>query len=439
MSQAKELVNIAKDLNAIVISFGSHSTKAGEAGEDLPKVVVPTSVGFIDGPSKAKENAAQSVLSPTEDSMDLEPEAPLHVPAKRKDQMWVFGTTELNHYQDYLEIIQHPIKNGVVTNWDAIEKLLDYIVTEQLHIDPQTQPFLLSESSFTPKDQREKFMELLFEKFNVPAYFVSKEATLSAYASGRSTALIVDCGADMSVVSAVHDGYVLQKSIMRSPIAGNRLTELVQNSVQARMQEGLRPRYLFAKKKGRTKFDVVPIQRAHATQSYHQYQIWQVLNDIKESVCYVSDTTNSSTTMAGQYELPDGTPLYLDTDRPRIPESLFTPQPQLAGGVTQTLPQMVNACLANCDTDLRRELYGSLVITGGTTLFNGFTSRLTKEIEVPQIFNLKTIVPTDAAERRFSTWIGGSILGSLGSFQQMWISKKEYEESGKELVHKRCP
>jgi len=162
------------------------------------------------------------------------------------------------------------------------------------------------------------------------------------------------------------------------------------------------------------------------------------LNDIKDTVCFVSDSTNNTTT-ASTYELPDGSIMHLDSDRSRIPEALFTPQPLPGGGLSQTIPQMISSCVNNCDTDLRKDLFGSVVVTGGSTLFAGFTSRLSKEIDVPQLYNLKTIIPTDSAERRFSTWIGGSILGTLGTFQQMWISKKEYEEYGKELVHKRCP
>jgi len=100
---------------------------------------------------------------------------------------------------------------------------------------------------------------------------------------------------------------------------------------------------------------------------------------------------------------------------------------------------MVASCISNCDADLRKELYSSVVVTGGTTLLNGFTARLTKEIEVPQTYALKTIVPTDTSERRYSSWIGGSILGSLGTFHQMWIGKQEYDETGKDIVHRRCP
>jgi len=353
---------------------------------------------------------------------------------KRTDSSWFFGTNELTHYQDNLEIIQHPVKNGVVQNWEAMEKLLDFIISENLHIDPKGHPLLFSESTVAPKDQREKLIEFAFEKFGTPAFFVAKEATLSAYASGRANALVVDVGADMAVVAPVHDGYVLQKSIQSSHFAGNKLTELVQNSVLTRLTDGLRPKYSFTKKKARTKWDITPIERPHVTQSFHQYQIWQVCNDIKEVACCVADSVHGNPPITpGTYELPDGSALHLDLDKHRIPESLFSAQ-----SGSQSLRQMISSCIAASDLDLRRDLYSSIVITGGTTLLPGFPARIQKEIDAPPN-TAKTIIPSDTSERRFSSWIGGSILGSLGTFHQMWISKSEYEETGKAIVHKRCP
>ena len=41
-------------------------------------------------------------------------------------------------------------------------------------------------------------------------------------------------------------------------------------------------------------------------------------------------------------------------------------------------------------------------------------------------------------ERKYSVWIGGSILASLSTFQQMWISKQEYDEAGPSIVHRKC-
>jgi actin-related protein 4 len=46
--------------------------------------------------------------------------------------------------------------------------------------------------------------------------------------------------------------------------------------------------------------------------------------------------------------------------------------------------------------------------------------------------------PPLTVERRFAVWIGGSILASLGSFHQMWVSKQEYDETGRAIIEQRC-
>ena len=92
-----------------------------------------------------------------------------------------------------------------------------------------------------------------------------------------------------------------------------------------------------------------------------------------------------------------------------------------------------------CDIDLRPALYGSVVLTGGNTLIQGFTERLNRDLsnKTPATMRCKLIAANGVQERRFGSWIGGSILASLGSFQQMWISKQEYEEGGKSQVDRK--
>jgi actin len=95
--------------------------------------------------------------------------------------------------------------------------------------------------------------------------------------------------------------------------------------------------------------------------------------------------------------------------------------------------------------DIRKDLYGNIVLSGGTTMFPGIAERITKEIS--QIMAIDARVPGRAAikisvvappQHKYSAWIGGSILSSLSTFQAMWISKAEYDESGPAIVHRKC-
>ncbi|KAF9980917.1 actin, partial [Mortierella antarctica] len=89
------------------------------------------------------------------------------------------------------------------------------------------------------------------------------------------------------------------------------------------------------------------------------------------------------------------------------------------------------------DVDIRRDLYGNIVMSGGTTMYPGIADRMQKEITAlaPSSMKVKIVAPP---ERKYSVWIGGSILASLSTFQQMWISKMEYDESGPSIVHRKC-
>ena len=93
--------------------------------------------------------------------------------------------------------------------------------------------------------------------------------------------------------------------------------------------------------------------------------------------------------------------------------------------------------IMKCDVDIRKDLYANIVLSGGTTMYAGIADRMSKEITAlaPASMKVKIIAPP---ERKYSVWIGGSILSSLSTFQSMWISKAEYDESGPAIVHRKC-
>lgn len=77
------------------------------------------------------------------------------------------------------------------------------------------------------------------------------------------------------------------------------------------------------------------------------------------------------------------------------------------------------------------------MLSGGNTLFPGIEDRVLKEMTAlaPSAIKIRVVNPP---ERKYSVWMGGSILASLTTFQQMWISKDEYEETGAVIVHRKC-
>jgi len=283
----------------------------------------------------------------------------------------------------------------------------------------------------------------------------------------------------------VHDGYVLGRPLKRQTLAGDLLNDIAHKSVSTRAPPPpLQPLYNLKRSQvGPDEYSFEPQSFANTHPSFHQHAQVQLLREAKECVCRCAMTQPTDASpldgSTWEYELPDQSVLEVGWERFHVPELLFNPAllrqapppwlrsdppaapsadgaaaepPPLSASAAELasmvpdgtvgLPELVADCIRSCDTDMRRELWGSIVVSGGTSLLPGLTERLHGRLNelVPQMsMKVKLMSPPTPQERRFSVWIGGSILASLGSFQQLWISKQEYEEHGATIIQRRCP
>uniref|UniRef100_A0A8C5I7E2 Actin-like 6A n=1 Tax=Gouania willdenowi TaxID=441366 RepID=A0A8C5I7E2_GOUWI len=442
------------EVGALVFDIGSYSVRAGYAGEDCPKADFPTVIGV----TVDREDGS----TPMETDSDK---------GKQSGTTHYIDTNQLRVPRENMEVMS-PLKNGMIDDWDSFQAILDHTYKMHFKSEPSLHPVLMSEASWNTRAKREKLTELMFEHYNIPAFFLCKSAVLSAFANGRSTGLVLDSGATHTTAIPVHDGYVLQQGIVKSPLAGDFMSMQCRELFQELNVE-LVPPYMIASKvslsekllfvsfdkmivtKVHTIYFVFFVTRIQCVRDHQQagrkkkscLKSHCVIQDFQASVLQVSDSPYDEQVAAQMptvhYELPNGYNCDFGAERLKIPEGLFDPSNAkgLSGNTMLGVGHVVTTSVGMCDIDIRPGLYGSVVVTGGNTLIQGFTDRLNRELsqKTPPSMRLKLIANNTTVERRFSAWIGGSILASLGTFQQMWISKQEYEEGGKQCVDRKCP
>ncbi|GLT70577.1 hypothetical protein SLA2020_426480 [Shorea laevis] len=368
----------------IVCDNGTGSVKAGFGGDDAPCALFPSIIG-----RPRNEHAMIGI-----------------------EQKAIYFGDEAQVRRGILTL-SYPIEHGIVRDWEAMERLWEHTFDKELRVNIEEHPVLLTEAPLNPKTNREKMVEIMFEDFEIPATYIAIQAVLSLYASGRTTGIVMDSGEGVTHVVPIYEGYALPHAIQRLDLAGKHLTDYLTKIL---IEEG----YIFTTSAER-----------------------EIVRDIKERLSYVAMDFEKelgvlrpeSFELDKQYELPDGEVITIGTGRFKCPEVLF--DPRIVGMESGGVHEIVLKSIKNCDMDIRREMFGNVVLSGGTTVIPGLADRLAKELSslAPPGVRVKVVAPP---ERKYSVWIGGSILASLSTFQQMWITKEDYMESGPSIVHMKC-
>jgi actin-related protein len=228
--------------------------------------------------------------------------------------------------------LKYPIENGIVNNWEDMERIWHHAFFNELRVAPEEHPALLTEAPQNPKANREKMTQILFETFNVPSFYVTIQAVLSLLATGRSTGIVVEIGDGVTSTVPIYEGYALPHAILRIDLAGRAVTDWYAKII---MELGM---------------------------TFSSSAEREIVRDIKEKLGYVAldyeaELTKYKESAANDkpFELPDGNVITIRDQRFRGAELLF--KPSFIGLEAPGVHELTFKSIMKCDIDVRKDLY----------------------------------------------------------------------------------
>ena len=389
----------------IILDNGSGYLKAGFSNQKTPQISMPALVGrqLLRYGEKIETKLLESETT------------------KYKEIM--IGD-EVIPYRSLLELT-YPIDEGIIRNPDDLIKLWEYSLTQKLKIDdPSESRILVTEAPLNPIANKKTICEILFEKLGVKALNIEAQAKCSLFCEGIDSGIVLDSGDGVTHCIPISDGNIIKYNIERLDLAGRHITQYLIRLLQ---------------RKG---------------YSFNSSADFEFVRYLKEKYCFVSNDIESDRKLEREtsyynswHLLPDETRIHISDEKFEAPEILFSPY--LLGMDVNGIPEMMFKSINNCPIDLRKSLYGNIILSGATTLFPGFASRV--ELEMKKLYKenaLKnvgdkkikiSINVIDSPRRKYSVFIGAGIIGNYyntADSEDYWVSIDEWLECGDNAVSK---
>ncbi|XP_076314218.1 actin-related protein 2 isoform X1 [Tachypleus tridentatus] len=388
----------------IVCDNGTGFVKCGYAGSNFPAFTFPSLVGrpILRAANKIGDIEVKEILSDTHHDLMVGDEA--------------------SKLRSMLEV-EYPMENGIVRNWDDMCHVWDYTFGPQkMSLNPRECKVLLTEPPMNPVKNREKMIEVMFEKYQFAGTYVAIQAVLTLYAQGLLTGVVVDSGDGVTHICPVYEGFALPHLTRRLDIAGRDIT-----------------RYLIK----------LLLLRGYA---FNHTADFETVRMIKEKLCYIGYNIEQeqklaleTTFLVESYTLPDGRVIKMGGERFEAPEALF--QPHLVNIEGQGIAELVFNTIQAADIDIRPDLYKHIVLSGGSTMYPGLPSRLEREIkqlylervlkgDTEKLSKFKIRIE-DPPRRKDMVFIGGAVLADVMKDKDtFWMSREEYQEKGLKVLEK---
>ncbi|GKT34525.1 Actin [Aduncisulcus paluster] len=317
--------------------------------------------------------------------------------------------------------IKRPVQRGVIVDEELLVQTFVHSYEKSLKVDPISHPLLLALPSLIGKTVKEDLTQLLFEELSVPSLSMCLGPALSVFATGRTSGVVVDIGGGCTEIIPMVDGVPLSQSYCKVQMGGMDLTERLARDI------------------------IASTERLDFPSLSSSPSLFDIYSKMKEDSCYVSmnfeaelratahSKDHSAIHRSHVFKLPDGKEITMDKERFLCSEGLF--HPSILGKESAGIPELVAGVVSEVGVDVRSRMWSSVILSGGTTLLPRFNERM--DTELSELSNGKKVSIVANENRLILNWMGGSLVASLPTFRDLFVSKEEYEEIGPSICLKK--
>ena len=363
----------------IIIDIGTSTIKAGLSGQEKPSLIFPNYFGEM--------KYSKSVGFWKED-----------------DKKQIVGN-DCNKYFGVVKL-KYPLSHGIFNNKEDINPIFEYIYSnlDMSITEIKEHPVLIAEPLLNPQENRKDIAKVLFDTYKIENLFFASQPILSLFSTSSTSGAVLESGDGVTQSCIIYEGYTIPGSYKRINLGGREVTEYLQFLLN-------RKGYELKNSDG-----------------------FQITKKIKEELCEIFPQEQENNLEIKNYTLPDDSIIEIGDERRLAPEILFNPliREYEYPGIQEILAESIN----KTNVDLKLQLYGSILLSGGNTNIKGMKERIYKEIKKLAPKNAKVRLHTPSNPEN-CCWIGGNIISSLEISKEMWISIKEWMEKGEYIINTR--
>lgn len=326
--------------------------------------------------------------------------------------------------------VEHPMIHGIIKDMEQMKVIWDYALrrvklkpnddsTQECDdCDGDGKNYLLTEAPLNPKNSREVMTELFFDTYKATGVYIGIQAVLALFATDTTTGLVVDIGDGVTHIVPIVEGYAIPHAIRRLDLGGRDLTQYLARMLSEEKEN--QGRYFM------TSAELEIAKYIKENRGYVAFTGGRKDHFRVENEKYNANPEDYLT----MWKMPDDQLIRIQSEQYRVAEPLF--HPDLIGVESAGISALMVDAVSVCDIDIRKKLFGKMLLSGGSSRFRNLPERIISEVDDDPRTHLEVdeyvFIDIQDLKREYLVYSGAHKIAQLTEMDQLWFSRQDWDE-----------